>query len=141
MTLLYLLLPLAVIYYIYSLFSTKFTDVATKGVTDYEAIQLDRIADLLDPVSDRPAHIYISKEEKQSYLHSNEWNIIRKARLAIDRYTCTKCGNQGVSLEVHHLNYRSWKHENMEDLTSLCRDCHQSIHDEQGYTYNKEYVI
>ena len=79
--------------------------------------------------------------EKRAYLLTPEWQALRKAVLKRDIYTCQSCGTYDVPLEVHHLHYRTFKAENLSDLVSLCRDCHQAVHDKHGYEYTDEFPI
>ena len=89
-----------------------------------------------------PDFIFIPQEEKKAYLSSIQWDIKRKERLHIDNYTCQMCGAIRTKLEVHHLHYRSFKNENVHiDLISLCRLCHQQIHDLYGYNHNDEFPL
>lgn len=68
--------------------------------------------------------------EYQFYIQSPEWDVIRRERLAIDDYTCQGCGCQNKPLDVHHLTYERFGHEDIDDLLSLCRRCHQEVHGE-----------
>jgi len=69
------------------------------------------------------------------YIQSDEWDIRRKERLAIDEYTCQDCGVTGVSLDVHHLTYDRLGNEPMYDLLSLCRQCHNIEHGLEAREY------
>ena len=83
-----------------------------------------------------PDLIYISQVEKKAYLNSPEWKSLKRQRLAIDRYTCQSCNQSGLSLEVHHLHYRTFKSESLSDLVSVCRNCHERQHQYYGFDYN-----
>ena len=63
-------------------------------------------------------------------MQSPEWDTIRRKRLAIDDYTCQGCGYQSKPLDVHHVTYERFGHEDIDDLLSLCRDCHNEVHGE-----------
>lgn len=89
-----------------------------------------------------PDFIFIPQEEKRAYLSSLQWDIKRKDRLHIDNYTCQMCKATGTKLEVHHIHYRTFKNENVHtDLVSVCRLCHQQIHDLYGYNHNSEFPL
>lgn len=89
-----------------------------------------------------PDFIFIPQEEKKAYLNSLQWDTKRKERLHIDNYTCQMCNTTGTKLEVHHLHYRSFKSEDPHtDLISVCRLCHQQIHDLYGYNHNDEFPL
>jgi 5-methylcytosine-specific restriction endonuclease McrA len=89
--------------------------------------------------------------DKQQYLSSDEWNSKRKQRLALDNYTCQRCGIDQVPLEVHHLHYRTYKRESMSDLISLCagpNGCHAKLHKksmemhpEQPFSYDYDFPL
>lgn len=67
----------------------------------------------------------------KEYIKSTAWYQKKLARLKKDKYTCQKCGDTEF-LEVHHLTYDNLGDEPMEDLITVCRDCHQKIHDKYG---------
>jgi 5-methylcytosine-specific restriction endonuclease McrA len=67
------------------------------------------------------------KQDYQDYLASNEWQEKRLEVLERDDFTCQHCGIEAT--EVHHLTYARIFHEALDDLVSLCRDCHAEIHD------------
>lgn len=47
-----------------------------------------------------------------------------------DKYTCQCCGKKNKRLEVHHIVYRSNNgSDDLENLITLCEDCHKDIHD------------
>jgi hypothetical protein len=63
----------------------------------------------------------------QGYLNSPEWNTRRMAVLARDGGMCqAKCGRKAT--QVHHLSYMEVGNEPLEDLASVCEDCHKMIH-------------
>jgi len=59
------------------------------------------------------------------------WPIIRECRFRYDNYTCQKCGRK-YELQVHHLTYKRFGREELEDLQTLCTRCHNDIHAEEG---------
>lgn len=79
------------------------------------------------------------RQWKQQYLKSLEWKALKSKVLNRDNYTCQSCNTNGISLEVHHITYQNFGNEDLADLVSLCRNCHQAIHDKHGYDYNKVY--
>jgi hypothetical protein len=66
---------------------------------------------------------------KGTYLLSETWKSTRKVLL---KGNCERpcsgarpcCGR----LEIHHLHYRSVKHEAAGDVQTVCRECHALIH-------------
>ena len=73
-----------------------------------------------------------SLTDYQSYIQSEAWKAKAKQRLEIDGYQCVMCGAQGTAwnpLNVHHRNYKSIGHENVDtDLVTLCDPCHRRVH-------------
>lgn len=65
--------------------------------------------------------------EYDKYIHSSEWRSKANQRLGIDGHICQVCGNEAT--EVHHLTYDRFRSEEMSDLVSLCRKCHQKAED------------
>lgn len=71
------------------------------------------------------------------YLNSPEWRAVREQRLTKDKYTCRACGNT-KNLQVHHLSYSNIYHEKMEDLVTLCQECHSRLHKEKNDIKNAQ---
>ena len=78
---------------------------------------------------------------KKAYLASPEWDTKRKQVLERDLYACQGCGNTGIPLEVHHITYTNYGSESLSDLVTVCRPCHQSIHDKYGYNYSDTFPL
>ena len=87
------------------------------------------------------SYIYITPEGKRDYLNSDKWKITKRTILFRDKYTCQSCKDIGIPLEVHHITYEDFGQEKPEQLVSLCRFCHQSIHDRLGYDHNNTFPI
>jgi hypothetical protein len=60
---------------------------------------------------------------------SPEWHCRRRAALARDNYTCTICGTRRAT-QVHHITYAHLGNEPLEDLQSVCEECHSDLHNE-----------
>jgi 5-methylcytosine-specific restriction endonuclease McrA len=100
----------------------------------------------IEPIPSKPTPLdydpnKIQYSSKQDYLKSPAWQTRRKAVLKRDNYTCQKCNINQVPLEVHHLHYRNFTEEPLSDLVSLCRSCHQSIHDKHGYDFYSTFPL
>jgi hypothetical protein len=71
------------------------------------------------------------EEKKRSYakyLESPTWRKIRRAALERDGYLCRACGKKATV--VHHIRYpKKLGEERMSWLYSLCRPCHDRIHE------------
>ena len=67
--------------------------------------------------------------EKRRYTTSRVWKLLRDAKLESTDYKCEICDEQGEVMQVHHLTYvRCGGKELMEDLQSVCKECHGAIH-------------
>jgi 5-methylcytosine-specific restriction endonuclease McrA len=62
-----------------------------------------------------------------TYLKSARWRELREQAVVRDLGRCRTC-NTTEELEVHHRRYPAiWGEETVEDLTTLCRTCHEII--------------
>ena len=53
----------------------------------------------------------------------------REHALARDKHTCQCCGKKNCRLEVHHIIFRSsGGSDSLENLITLCEDCHKKTH-------------
>ena len=62
------------------------------------------------------------------YINSSKWKKIRQKRIEKDGYRCSLCGS-AINLNVHHISYDRLGSEDLEDLVTLCRNCHCTLHD------------
>ena len=83
---------------------------------------------------------FMSAENKLAYLQSPKWYSIRIAIIAADDFKCQVCGSKH-NLEVHHITYANLGNEKPEQLGTVCRACHQAIHDKLGYDRTTLYPI
>jgi 5-methylcytosine-specific restriction endonuclease McrA len=63
----------------------------------------------------------------KEYLQSDAWKAKRKAVLIRDQLRCQLCGHE-KNLHVHHVTYDRIYNEDLEDLITLCSDCHSTLH-------------
>lgn len=61
------------------------------------------------------------------YIKSKEWQQKKNERLKKDQQVCKHCGSTR-NLEVHHKTYKNFGRESIDDLITLCRDCHEKMH-------------
>jgi hypothetical protein len=61
------------------------------------------------------------------YLKSTEWKIIRDKVVERDNGMCLYCKTKPAQ-EVHHKHYKTIYKEKIDDLESVCSDCHRAIH-------------
>ena len=68
-----------------------------------------------------------SKSAYHKYLSSDKWKTIRAQRIAIDNNECVLCAKEAK--HVHHRRYpKTWGEETVNDLVSLCNNCHKKHH-------------
>lgn len=68
-----------------------------------------------------------SKDFYKLYLQTDLWKTTRRARIKLDNYRCAQCGSP-INLNVHHITYDRLGCEDMEDLVTLCKKCHEHLH-------------
>ena|SRR5271167_3798758 len=61
------------------------------------------------------------------YLRTPEWEARRQQVLERDGHRCRVC-NGTEQLNVHHRTYERRGDEDLNDLTTLCRSCHEYFH-------------
>lgn len=81
----------------------------------------------------------------QEYLSSKKWQALRKQVLKRDNYSCQLCTSKD-DLQIHHKTYVRFGFENLDDLITLCKKCHEKHHDEkikqrEIEMYNRLYQI
>ena len=70
----------------------------------------------------------ISGKEYQNGDAKGFYNV-KQAVLSRDNYTCQLCGKQKEHLHVHHIVFKSKGGSNrMDNLVTLCSECHEKIH-------------
>lgn len=78
-------------------------------------------------------HIQVSELKNEwwdlykEYMASPEWKEVREQRKEIDDYKCVMCGSES-NLQVHHQHYGNVGCEHMDDLITVCYECHRKIH-------------
>ena len=84
----------------------------------------------------------MSRSKKKSkylkYLKSKEWGIIRTDMCEMYNSTCQDCLKKVKFPQVHHLTYKNLYNEEPEDLTLLCRKCHEKRHGIKKIKFNKK---
>lgn len=86
----------------------------------------------LQEIHSRPQWVknILFAKKKTVYYLSDEWGGIRDQVLARDNHRCKECRTvaRWSSLQVHHITYARFGHERLEDLVTLCEDCHKKTH-------------
>jgi len=59
---------------------------------------------------------------------TEEWGILKKQVHSRDGHRCRLCYRNDRQLHVHHRTYRTYAEESLEDLITLCADCHALFH-------------
>ena len=86
--------------------------------------------------------MFMTREEKMRFYHSQAWRRMSERILIRDHYECQECKKKlksGIrtkikpATQVHHIVpvSRGGRH-NKENLMALCRSCHTKIHHELG---------
>lgn len=59
-------------------------------------------------------------------MRSPAWLKKRLERIEKDKFRCRTCWSKEL-LEVHHLTYDRFSNEDLDDLITLCHDCHEAV--------------
>ena len=75
----------------------------------------------------------MARDFAKAFYNSKEWQMVRESVLRRDNFLCIHCGRPAE--EVHHIKHLSPDNImnpavtlNMDNLVSLCRDCHFEAH-------------
>lgn len=63
----------------------------------------------------------------KEYLNSEEWEAKRQDVFRYKGRRCLICG-KAKKVQVHHLTYERFGHEDIDDLAPVCERCHKLIH-------------
>lgn len=80
----------------------------------------------------------MTREESEAFYNSPKWRHKQKAILRRDRYQCQLCKRYGriseASIVHHKLELSEYPELAYDDdnLVSVCRKCHNKLHDEKG---------
>lgn len=72
---------------------------------------------------------YLRSLPYYKFLKTDYWKKVRSIVLERDRFLCQECFGKD-RLEVHHRTYEhhGHEHEHLQDLITLCRNCHGRQH-------------
>lgn len=89
-----------------------------------------------------------TKKARARFYASSEWKQLRRACLERDHFECQWCREQGKLttqyesiLEVDHIKELEKYPElalDIENLRTLCKDCHNKRHDRMNYRGNRK---
>lgn len=81
------------------------------------------------------AYVYRGKVEKikagkhkELYYSTRHWKYTALQRKKMDAWQCRQCGSI-ERLETHHWRYNLFDECVRRDLITLCRDCHEAVHE------------
>ena len=77
------------------------------------------------------------RTEHEVYMRSAKWKRKRKAVLKRCNGICESRRCKRFAKEVHHLTYRNFGDEAMEDLRAVCGPCHTQHHPERSMVFDK----
>lgn len=63
-----------------------------------------------------------------AYLNTEQWHRLKRQRILFDRLQCAMCGT-AKNLQVHHITYERLGREELDDLITLCKECHAKVHE------------
>ena len=113
------------------------------GLTEFQILHLPlRMIEIdLDRVINVRRELYKKQKQKwwswyNDYLSSLYWLEKREAVLKRDNNKCCICG--GLANQVHHLTYQRVGNELLDDLISICAQCHTNLHQEQDKFYGRD---
>lgn len=66
-------------------------------------------------------------ESYRKYRETDKYKQKKEQVLRRDGLQCQLCGT-GKNLLVHHITYRRLGNEPLEDLITLCENCHKAVH-------------
>lgn len=95
----------------------------------------------IDPLPSANTNYSRTSDSNRSY--PQNWHSLRNQTLERDNWECQKCGAKGgnygnKSLHVHHIIPKSkGGDDEVDNLISLCKDCHESQHGHHIPTNNK----
>ena len=68
------------------------------------------------------------RKHYSAYLKTPRWRRKRREILKKHGFRCELCGS-GTNLNVHHITYENLPDECDDDLLSVCKRCHDKIHE------------
>ena len=75
-----------------------------------------------------------SRKRYENHLSSDQFAQLKRDRLIIDNFKCQMCSIT-VDLSTshcHHITYIRLGKESLSDVSTLCKECHEKLHDFHG---------
>ncbi|MEK4228957.1 HNH endonuclease [Solibacillus sp. FSL H8-0538] len=98
-------------------------------------------------VNNKPYDKYSRNKDRDRFYHSTAWKRARELALLRDSYLCQECLKHKRITNadmVHHIVEVKDDIKlalTLNNLISLCNQCHNKQHGQQGYTSNKLKVV
>ncbi len=73
--------------------------------------------------------VKVTKSMQNAYYQTSHWKRVAQERKGHDQFRCVQCGS-GDELETHHWRYVLFNEDVLLDLCTLCKSCHDGIHQE-----------
>lgn len=85
-----------------------------------------------DPLKDPSLEQFLARvmrnpSQRKAYLASRAWYTRKQALALRSQGKCERCGF-GRYQVAHHLTYRHFGAEFLNELLAVCKDCHQFLH-------------
>ena len=117
-------------------------DGSAKKVIDFLSGNKHRdLADALEKIKDdiyedrsRGTEIRVPREEYIEHIKGDKFKKLKMERLKLDDYRCQICFKQvdEMTSHCHHITYLRVLNEKISDLSTLCRCCHNKLHEFHG---------
>ena len=97
----------------------------------------EEVVKILSKISiDEEAENFETKSRKryEEHLSSDQFAQLKRDRLIIDNFKCQIC-SATVDLSTshcHHITYIRLGKESLSDVSTLCKECHEKLHDFHG---------
>ena len=87
-----------------------------------------------DIYEDRNTEIRVPREEYIEHIKGDKFKKLKMERLKLDDYKCQICFKQvdEKTSHCHHITYIRLGKESLSDLSTLCKECHEKLHDFHG---------
>ena len=115
---------------------------SAKKVRDFLSGNKHRdLADALEKIKDdiyedrsRGSEIRVPREEYIEHIKGDKFKKLKMERLKLDEYKCQICFKQvdEMTSHCHHITYLRVLNEKISDLSTLCRCCHNKLHEFHG---------
>lgn len=63
------------------------------------------------------------------YLKTEQWRHTKVRFYKLEKNNYCYCCGITEDLQVHHKTYKNFRHENINDLVCLCKECYKKVHD------------